>query len=149
MGRYIGVSLPVSGQHPRKLPQNKQRPRKCTWERPVSNWMYDSCQCPTKCTSLRRQRPTEYTWQWSRQCPTIYMTVATVSNKICGSCRCVQQNIPQTVDGVIMWEQVIDDCHRPWQTRCKVLCQPTSLTDRTRRSWLRSATPPWNCSSGS
>jgi hypothetical protein len=109
------------------------------WQLPVCSTKYDSCQCVQ-----------QNIWQLP-VCSTKYMTVAScqqttpqcedsvqqntpdsvqspVSNKICGSCRCVQQNIPQTVEGVKMWQQVID-CHRPWQTRCKVLCQPTSLTD--------------------
>lgn len=83
----------------------------------VFNKIYDSCQyvqqnTPHCVDSVQQHTPD------SEQ--------SIVSNNIYGSGHSVQQNI---VDVVKMWVQVIDDCHRPWQTRCKVVCQPTSLTD--------------------
>jgi hypothetical protein len=93
MGNYIGVSLPVSGQYPRKYTSEWTGSTEIyIWEWPVSNNVWLLSVCSTKYMTaaslfnklhLREQCPTEYTWQW---------TVASVQ-QINHSCQCVQQNI--------------------------------------------------------
>jgi hypothetical protein len=88
----------------------------------VFNKTYDSCQCVqqnmTVASVFNKLHLTAKTVSNrihltvnSRQCPTKYVAVAAVSNKI------------------YLRQWTVSKCHRPWQTRCKVLCQPTSLTD--------------------